>query len=182
MKIKKLKNKKIILLIASVIVIVGVVGGLEKFHIINLYEKKPNLVANDPESDLNLSPPTDQEKQESDKAKEDQYKKDQERKSATPTSNVTPVITYAGQYNGMVEVSALVNGIFEEGGQCHITFTQNQSTIVRDTAGIKNVSNTSCQSVRIPDNQFSKGTWSVKVEYKSSVSNGTSKSVSFDVK
>src|SRR3990167_7976609 len=111
---------------------------------------------------VNLDPPTEEEKQESEAHKQSLAN---DQGASTPTTpsgkkQVTPVITSASRS----EVNAYVSGVFEDGGTCTATATKDSQTITKDSTGFTNVSYTSCPPIQM---SLPAGTWSVVVSYSS---------------
>jgi hypothetical protein len=135
------------------------------------------LPAPSAEESINLEPPTEQDKQVVDQQKQDISKNEQQTTPLTPSGKVTPVITYAGQYDQDkgVEVAARVPGVFEDKGICKISLMRGLQTIVRETEGFKDFRDTVCIPATIPMSDFPEtGDWTVVVSYVSTTSSGTS--------
>lgn len=129
-------------------------------------------------SEINYNPPTDEDKKATEEHK-DQLAEEQKQPAPTPTpgDTVTPVINRVELFEGNIEVSSYVPGIIEEGGTCTITATRGSGKVTKQVTGLRNATNTSCQTVQIPRSEFpSSGDWVFKVSYSSSKYNGTSSS------
>ena len=91
------------------------------------------------------------------------------------------VITSAGLYGGNIEVRGYVSNIVEEGGSCNYTFTSTSSTFTKSTATHSNPTSTTCVAAIVPVSEFSKGSWSVSIEYDSPKSHGQSQGKEFQI-
>ena len=118
---------------------------------------------------VNLDPPTDQEKQETEAHKQSLANDQGTPSPTTPSSKkqVTPVITSANHS----EVNAYVSGVFEDGGTCTAVATKGSQVVTKSSSGFANVSYTSCAPISI---SLSAGTWLVVVSYGSAVAEGKS--------
>lgn len=168
------KRHHLLMLTAAILLVIA--GGA---WALKAYDKtqKTNDTAGDG-SYVNLSPPTEEEKQET-----QAHKKELSNSPSPSTTNegkkqVTPVITSANQD----QISAYVPGVFEDGGTCTATLTKGSKTVTKTSEGFKNVSYTSCAPINVSGSFPEKGTWSVVVIYKSSAAEGTSKPTTFEVK
>lgn len=126
---------------------------------------------------VNLSPPTNQEKQEADARKSEISSQPSTATSSSGKKQVTPVITYADK-NG---ANAYVPGVFEEGGTCTATFTKDANNIVATSTGFQNSNYTSCAPMKLPGPLNISGIWSVVVSYSSSTSQGKSSAYTVQV-
>ena len=120
---------------------------------------------------VNLSPPTAQDKQDTQNHKQELTQSNQ---PTTPTNSdgkkaVTPVVTSSS----VNFINGYVAGVFEDGGICTYKIT-NDSTgqVINQTSqGFENASYTSCTPVH-PN--LSSGSWSVVLSYSSSTAEGSS--------
>jgi len=175
---RAITNKKI--LIPSIIAVVALAGG-------GVYYLKNRADEPKPTAFVNLDPPTEEEKQQAEDNKDRIVKEQEEQASQPPPSNggpksVTPVITSAELYNGAIEVSGFVPGVFEDGGTCTATLTKGSSKITKQVQGVKNVSNTQCNGFSVPASELSAGTWSVTLAYSSATAQGSSAASTVEVK
>lgn len=106
----------------------------------------------------------------------------------TPTPTKDPfsasVVVAGVDLDGQhVSVSGYVDGVAEDGGTC--TFTMKPSaggTAVTVTSeGRANVTNTTCGTQQSPIANFSKGSWSVVLEYRSSAASATSEPIEMEI-
>lgn len=98
------------------------------------------------------------------------------------TGTVAPVISYAGEANSQIELHGYVPGVFEDGGSCVYTMTQNSKTITKQSSGFQDVNKTTCQPVVFPSSDMSStGTWRVTLTYGSATSHGTSQTYNLQV-
>ena len=165
------RNK--VLLIASLFSALVVVGVGTLFIVINKDSRENSSdVTVNTQDNINLNPPTEEERSAGDDTKQrlvDQTNSSQREQSAI--KDVTPIIVNAD----FTQVSAYVPGIFEEGGNCIATFTQNSVTITRTSSGFQNASYTQCTSIKpeLPNSNK----WTLTLRYESTSSRGTSKTV-----
>jgi hypothetical protein len=155
------------------LILLAIVGGgfaLTRLHHASANTNTPGL------KDVNLNPPTQQ-----DKTAVDQHKEDlSNNSSTTPTvSNgkqvVTPVIADASQYGDAVEVRSYVASIIENGGTCQITFVHGNTTVTKQVNGLKDATTTRCTNLSVSRSEFSTaGNWSVTVTYNSTTATGSS--------
>jgi hypothetical protein len=132
----------------------------------------------DQKDDINSSPPTAEEKAQADAQKDQNISRANDEKAAgQSTSNskrsVTPVITNKNP-GDPVTISGYVSGVFEDGGVCTATLTQNGKTVTATSQGFKNVSTTNCAPISIARSQLPGGTWQVSLSYSSAAAEGTS--------
>jgi hypothetical protein len=86
-----------------------------------------------------------------------------------PVSKPEAVIVVAGaDLDGLnVSASGYASGVVENGGKCTFTFTRPEQRVESSRDAVANVADTACGFVRIPINQFTKGTWQVVLTYTS---------------
>lgn len=134
---------------------------------------------------INLDPPTQQDKQEVEQNKQEILKPEKDKVSQPePTkTNATMIITYAGQYNGVIEAASIVQGIFEDGGVCTYTLTNQTQSIQKVSTGVANVSNTLCPAISIERSEVNSfGLWVMSVTYVSNTITATSNLVEIEIK
>ncbi len=173
---KKAKNKK---LIVAGLVLLIVILGLSANWYRSRNSSQPGTDIDPPGTEkIDLSPPTEADKQAVDENKE-RIARQEDSSSQAPTSGiaVTPTIVDASYYSQeqVFELSAFVSGVFESTGVCKVTLTKGSTVITRESAGFKNSSYTSCTPISIPRANFpSSGEWSVLVSYTSPTAQGSS--------
>jgi hypothetical protein len=180
-KRSKISKRKWLIIGVAVVVIVSAGSWL----VYAKFSKQPVYTY---QGSINYGPQTEDEK----KATQ-QFKENQQKESSQPTPPpaqtpegkvlVTPVISYAGQYDNAIEVSAFVPSVFEDGGTCTLTLTQGTSTVTKISAGTKDATTTRCNLFSFPGSQLpNKGVWSAVVSYESNKSKGSSQATTFDAK
>lgn len=153
-------------------IVLGMVGLLIVAAVILKLRTVDNQTTYKPSADgkpVNLSPPTEQEKSETEAYKESLAQPPQNPASNTGKKAVTPVITNASKR----EVNAYVPGVFEEGGTCMATLTKGDKTVTKTSKGFGNVSYTSCEPISV-DGLLENGAWTVVVSYGSAGAEGKS--------
>lgn len=180
-KNKKLSKKTIILL--SIVVGVVLVGGAYAA----IQYRDSNNDSSPSQETINYGPPTEEEKQQAADNKnrivaEDEKLKTQPQQAPGTQKTVKPVLT-AGQYNDQVEVSGYMTTLFEDGGTCTATLTQNGQTVTKKSIGVKEGSSTYCPQIIIKTSELpSRADWSVVLNYNSATATGASDSKIVSVK
>lgn len=188
--LKNIKSKKFLLLsLLAILVLAG--GGLAAQQLLKKDEKKltgnsqPNENSQEATgvADKNDSEqPTGSESQNPAIVNREQQTQNQQQRG-DDRKLVKPVITYAGQYGGQVEVGGYVPGVFEDGGTCTAKFTNGGKTITKSVNSVKNVNSNDCPVMIAKNEEFSpRGTWSVTITYESTIAAGTSDPKSIEVK
>lgn len=115
---------------------------------------------------VNLEPPTEEEKSEANSRKGAIVKRDEEIKNPpSGSAQINPATIVITESSSTI-VRAYVSGVFEEGGTCTATATQNSQVITKSSVGFQNVSYTQCAPMQW-DTALGAGTWTIKVSYKS---------------
>ncbi|MBA3757276.1 hypothetical protein H0X09_00190 [Candidatus Saccharibacteria bacterium] len=115
--------------------------------------------------EVNLDPPTDEEKDEANKHKEEIVNRDEQIKNPPSSSQTNPATVVITEATGVL-VRAYVTGVFEEGGTCTATATQGSQVKTKSSSGFQNVSYTQCAPMEW-DTPLGGGPWTIKVIYKS---------------
>ena len=176
----KIKSKKtlVIALAAGLILIAGGVYAYSRNSDNSGEQTTPEQT-----SDGIDNPPTAEEQQSGDSAKE---KFEDNNKFPNDDSNkvksVKPDITYGEVYQGNVEVSSRVPGIFEKSGKCTLDLKKSEKTVSQSKTAVPNVSEMSCGVIKIPTTKLSSGTWSATITYSSVKAKGVSDTLSIKVK
>ncbi len=170
---KKTNLKKLLLIILITLPIIGVVFVVFRQRIQN---NTQTAQTNGLGQKIDYSPPTQEEKSAGDSQKQLIVEKEsqQSKTQTTATKTVSPVITDAGYYDGNIEVRGYVPGIFEDGGTCLVTLSNNNATITKNIAARKGATTTDCPVVTIARNEASAGTWNVALSYQSATAQGSS--------
>ena len=139
--------------------------------------KKPNGT----ENFINYSPPTDDEKNETNSKKDSLSNKSI---SATPSikgsgsnkRNVRPILSSWGRnpQTNDIEAAAYVPDTLELDGVCTLTLSKNDVSVSESKSASPDAQNVSCGFIAISRNKLSPGTWNVIMNYSSSSSIGTS--------
>lgn len=171
-------RNRTLLLAATVITVTGVIIAAVAYSR-NRPTSQPTYAP--PQTQANLSPATDNEKQESNQLKEQSAPT----ASATPQTKkvVSPNIVDASQYGSSIEVRVNIPGLTENGGTCSITFTKGSVTFVRQVNSSSDASSTQCNNLVLDRSTFKEsGTWSVTAAYSSATAGGTSDTATLEVK
>jgi hypothetical protein len=134
-----------------------------------------------PVNTVDYSSPSEKELKETEAFKQKQQTQDEQ--TGSPSPNVTPVISYVGQYDAAIEASAFVSSIIEDGGTCTLTLAKGSLEITKSVPARKDAQTTKCDFFTFPAKELAqKGAWSATVSYKSATSSGTSAVTKFEVK
>lgn len=89
--------------------------------------------------------------------------------SAEPQPSVEAVIVVANvDVDGShATASGYVSGVIEDGGECTFVFTGDPGEVTASSTGAADRATTSCGSVSVPIEQLAKGTWSIRLDYRS---------------
>jgi hypothetical protein len=174
---KKTQQTKRWWILTAAAVVVVLVAALTIKLIIS-HNDKENIA---PGSVAETSKPTAAEKKSGDAQKADNLEREKIDQSQTGTNNtsqkksVNPIITYADQADGNVEVGAFLSEIYENGGTCTLTATRGTNKLTAQSLAAKDATTTNCRVMSIPLSSFTvKGTWTLTVSYDSPTSSGTS--------
>ncbi len=77
--------------------------------------------------------------------------------------------------------SGYVSGVIEDGGQCRFIFRGEPGEVTAESTGVADRATTSCGAVSVPIDQLQKGTWSVRLEYRSDDSDVVSDEATMEV-
>ncbi|WP_157372832.1 hypothetical protein [Agromyces sp. Root81] len=95
------------------------------------------------------------------------------------------VVTVAGvDVDGTtVSVSGFVSGVVESDGVCTfiLTSTVDGATVTRENDGAADAANTTCGTVQLPITEFTRGTWTVELDYSSGQATTTSETVELEI-
>ncbi len=179
-KTNKTKNKIITFrrraVITSLIVVILAFGGfylLQRLR--NEGQTTENTQATADDDYINLDPATEEDKKAAERNKQDILENQQTNRPAGDKYEVVPVITFAGERDGSIEVRSYVSEVYESDGICTITFTKGSEKISRDVEGMKDATYTRCDRVVVPREDFTAGTWNLVVSYTSPSAEGSSK-------
>ena len=187
-KLSKTPLKKLVLL--GLLILFGVAGilwGFDKAGVINLPFLSNNGTTTDITNGINYGPPTKQEKQDTEEFKKDLTNQDSN--NETPTTpgqkqTVTPIISSWGQVSSTqnVEVSGYVTGVYENGGTCTANLEKDGQTVSQSQAATLNAQSISCGFISIDRSRLSAGSWKTTLSYSSAAAEGTSQSLTVEVK
>lgn len=179
--IKNIFSSKRIILITLLITLFIGVGTVYAYSSISSSDQSELVVkqTDDPTEEQlpQPQPPTETELSDGDMKKEELEKTSAIDEQAS-NKVITPEVISWGQseLNKGVEVSVLIRGIYEDGGNCTLTLTNisNNSSVTTTTEGFKDAKATYCKPLNIPRTKLIPGKWSIKVDYSSSSGSGVS--------
>lgn len=185
----KRPTKKIALFTSLAVVAVLVAGGLLLWHKHTIDSKPVAMVTAVGPNFVNYSPPTGQEKKDTEAHKDDLSKQmaDDGQNNGDPggqdgAKQVKPVITNISTINGQITVTSYVSGIFEDGGICTLTAAKGSQQKTFTANAFANATTTDCQPFRLASSEFpGGGTWTFRVAYTSSTASGSSDTKDFKV-
>ncbi len=177
-----LKNKKLLSLIAIVLAL-----ALVTMTLLLKDNHEESGVAPTFVDGINMSPATDQEKQD---VIDNKQRIVDEKKDITKAQNTTdgknqvkPQINFVELNNGNIELGSYVPGIFEDNGECVALFVKDNNSLTKSVMAVKEGANVYCPLIVLPRADFtSSGEWEVTVEYNSEFSFGKSDSRKIVVK
>lgn len=169
-KINKTKKRlPIVIIIAAAAVLLGV-GGIVFAYRGTLFsaqtQEPPSSRPQDPENDVNYDPPTQQEKEESERQKEEIIENAENPPAASDTISAVIIRAEQRTKGGPLSVRALVNGT--SSGTCVVTlYRTNSESVVKEFPVSFEATTSSCGSADIPVEGIDKGTWNVSLVVKS---------------
>lgn len=173
MKNKQKSTKKIILLLAGLILVTLVFLSIGYLY---ARSKDGTSITNN-DTRINFSPPTKEEQQAADTIKDSvisEQQKDNSSIGTTESRNANVIITDAGQYGDVVEVRAFIQNVYLD-GTCTITFSKDSLTVTKKTPAYRDASTTICTNPEFKRSEFQQsGEWSVIVTYDATGSTGIS--------
>ncbi|OGL34605.1 hypothetical protein A3F65_00715 [Candidatus Saccharibacteria bacterium RIFCSPHIGHO2_12_FULL_47_16b] len=178
--LRKLSKKWLLLAVAVLIV-----GGF----LFWLSNKGDDDSTTKPGTSVNLEPPTKEEKDQVQKYKEQladrgsSTSNTSQPSTASGKKSVTPFISSWGQnQSNDVEVRGYVEGIYEDGGTCTAALTKDGQQVSQSRTSVANAQNTSCGLITVPRSKLSPSVWSITLSYSSGSYEGSSKTVTLEVK
>ena len=136
---------------------------------------------NNNSGDINLDPPTKEDRSRVD-ANKRRIVTEEQKNSQQNTINVRPVITYVDDKSDKYSVAGYVGGVFEDGGKCSFLFSNGSVEKIRYSTAISNVSYTTCPSIEIEKGELvPKGVWRIVLYYKTPTSSGNSEARTIEV-
>lgn len=182
---KKSVKKRLLIILAVVLLLTGIVLVLHVTNIITL----PFLrsASNDSkDSGINYGPPTEEEKKAGDETKNTDQSKPL---TANPSPNtpakqpVTPVIVNIGQEDDTKNVTArgLIPGIFESGGICTLILTKAGQSVSGSNPAVVDAQSITCGQLEVDRAKLSSGTWSAVISYTSGTYEGKSNETKVEV-
>lgn len=186
MKIKKtsLTRKNLLFLLLPVVLLA--VGGTGYYKTRQQANETVVTDTNQPGVEkIDLSPPTEEDKQQVDRHKEAVAKQQERENQPAPSGlrQVKPFISNAGYYGNKVEVRSFIPEVYEAGGTCVITLVKGSDKVVKESLSVKGATTTDCPPAFISRSELPNpaGTWTVTVAYSSPTAEGISESRTVEV-
>ncbi|NEK87954.1 hypothetical protein GCU60_19630 [Blastococcus saxobsidens] len=104
--------------------------------------------------------------------------------SDAPRPTTTDVVlSYAGWEKGSdaVEAAGYVSPVVEDGGTCTLEVTGDGRTRSASVPAIADATTTVCSGLSIPGAELAPGTWTVRLQYSSATTEGTSQPLDVEV-
>lgn len=134
---------------------------------------------------INYAPPSKNDREAVEANKKEIAEREAKLEQTTTTSQkrtLQPIITYADQYDDVVEVGGYI-AVFEEGGTCTATFKKGSVTITRSVAAVRGANSTDCPVITINTQEFNpKGLYTVTLSYDSPTTTGSTSPKEIEVK
>lgn len=174
MKIKQTSSKRTVLIILAIAAVV--IAGLSVY----VFGMNGSLLGwkfrQDQTTDgVNLNPPTEEEKQEGNKAKQQALESDKSGRVDTPPAtapSTLPVyISSASQSTDSFQVRVVISA-FVENGECTLTMSNNGQVVTQSAATRKDAHASICLGFDVPMSELSPGQWNIAVEVKSGENTG----------
>ena len=132
---------------------------------------------NQQESEINYSPPTESEIENSQNGKKNSGDPEPQNPNESDSSrNISVEITYASAAGeAQLDIRAFTPDVIEGSGTCIATLKKGPETVSASSKAFIDASSSICEPIEIPLSKFqSDGVWSLIVTYSSPTSNGTS--------
>jgi hypothetical protein len=182
----KNKNTKKIMLILLAAALTGALA----YGIYATSYKNSSSETVETEDTINLDPPTEEEKAETEAHKDkvvdrqnlearDQTNSPGTKKGASVTISSWPSSVGKSQN---VDVSGFVSNVYENGGTCTLSLVKGSQTVSKPRTAMKDAQTTACGFITIKRSSLNPGTWKATIKYSSPTAQGTSQIVSIEVK
>lgn len=139
---------------------------------------------NGTQTEINYSPPTDEEIEHSQDGKKNSTNNEpQDDKSPAEQRDLSVEISFAGKINeSQIDIRAFTPDVIEGTGTCTATLTKGGYTVTGTSVGFIDASSTICEPMVLDTNKFSSaGVWTLTVSYKSPTGSGTSKEIEVNI-
>lgn len=102
--------------------------------------------------------------------------------SATPAPPEAVIVVAGVDVDGAhVSASGYVSGVIESGGECTFVFAQGEAVVTSVSESAPDRLSTSCGTVQVPIAEFTRGSWTVSLEYKSVAAATASQPMSLEI-
>ena len=170
MKITQKKNKKLIIAIAIIAILLA---GLSYY----VFALNGSLFGwqfhKEEASSINMDPPTDEQVKTGQDAKaqtieEDQGKPGVGNDTSTPNPSDTITIGFSAinQNDGKLQIRTMIQEVLST-GQCNLTLTDGDKTVSKSATVYPNASISTCQGFDVPVSELSSSTWSITINVTS---------------
>jgi cytoskeletal protein RodZ len=116
-----------------------------------------------------------------DRMEADEKVKSQTKQDESGKNIAEPVVSFVSEEDGKIAAGGAIYNINESGGTCTYILSKGDTDITVSAGILPNRSYISCETVRVDKAKFTKGTWQVKIQYKSNLSEGESETQSITI-
>lgn len=116
-----------------------------------------------------------------DRMEADEKVKSQTKQDESGKNIAEPVVSFVSEEDDKIAAGGAIYNINESGGTCTYIFSKGDTNITASAGILPNPSYISCETVRVDKAKFTKGTWQVKIQYKSNLSEGESETQSITI-
>lgn len=189
-KKKTLKRPLVIAGLAFLLITALLTAGF----VANKFSQTPPITkqagSNTVEEKIDYSPPTEEEKIETEAFKAEQTQSTSTAstpgaKAPAPTEKrqVSATLTSWGQnpMSKAAEISGFVSGVYEDNGTCTAKMTKNDVVVRESQSSTKDAKTLSCGLITIKRDRLSAGSWSVVIVYSSSTATAESQIITMEI-
>ena len=118
------------------------------------------------------------------KAKTDELEKEQKKEVEKNENGLRKAVVLLNEpyvADSKTIISSTITNVVETEGVCNYVFTNGTTSITKTTAVLPNAKNTVCEAVVLEKGSLSTGQWTVRLEYKSNLSEGVSETQTFTI-
>lgn len=115
------------------------------------------------QENVNLDPPTDEEKQTGTSTKEQAIEKANTPSNGDNNAPLPVNITATNQNEDILQIRSMIDTLIPN-GSCTLTLTKDSQTVTKTAQTYPTASISTCQGFDVPTSELSAGTWNVKIE------------------